>query len=87
MLINTQIASHLAPGSVSWLTYADRLMEFPTAMLGVALGVVLMLLGGLGAIGAVLGDVYFERAVIGPSSSVSIMVAPSMKRPLPRGTM
>ncbi len=42
MLINTQIASHLKPGSVSWITYADRLMEFPTAMLGVALGVVLM---------------------------------------------
>jgi putative peptidoglycan lipid II flippase len=42
LLINTQIASHLAPGSVTWLFYADRLMEFPTAMLGVALGVVLM---------------------------------------------
>ena len=42
MLINTQIASHLATGSVSWITYADRLMEFPTAMLGVAMGVVLM---------------------------------------------
>ena len=42
LLINTQIASHLPPGSVSWLGYADRLMEFPTAMLGVALGVVLM---------------------------------------------
>ena len=42
MMINTQIASHLAPRSVSWITYADRLMEFPTAMLGVALGVVLM---------------------------------------------
>jgi len=42
LLINTQIASHLQAGSVSWLTYADRLMEFPTAMLGVALGVVLM---------------------------------------------
>ena len=42
LLINTQIASHLRPGSVSWLSYADRLMEFPTAMLGVALGVVLM---------------------------------------------
>jgi putative peptidoglycan lipid II flippase len=27
---------------VSWLTYADRLMEFPTALLGVALGVVLI---------------------------------------------
>ncbi len=42
MLINTQIASHLVPGSVSWITYADRLMEFPTALLGVAMGVVLM---------------------------------------------
>ncbi|AEG93887.1 murein biosynthesis integral membrane protein MurJ [Ramlibacter tataouinensis] len=42
LLINTQIASYLAPGSVTWLFYADRLMEFPTAMLGVALGVVLM---------------------------------------------
>ena len=42
LLINTQIASHLQAGSVSWLTYADRLMEFPTALLGVALGVVLM---------------------------------------------
>ena len=42
LLINTQIASHLPAGSVSWLSYADRLMEFPTAMLGVALGVVLM---------------------------------------------
>ena len=41
LLINTQIASHLTPGSVSWLTYADRLMEFPTALLGVAIGVVL----------------------------------------------
>ncbi len=42
LLINTQIASQLTPGSVSWLSYADRLMEFPTALLGVALGVVLM---------------------------------------------
>jgi putative peptidoglycan lipid II flippase len=42
LLINTQIASHLATGSVTWLFYADRLMEFPTAMLGIALGVVLM---------------------------------------------
>jgi putative peptidoglycan lipid II flippase len=41
LLINTQIASHMITGSVSWLNYADRLMEFPTAMLGVALGVVL----------------------------------------------
>jgi putative peptidoglycan lipid II flippase len=42
LLINTRIASHVAVGAVSWLTYADRLMEFPTALLGVALGVVLL---------------------------------------------
>lgn len=42
LLINTQIASYLAAGSVTWITSADRLMEFPTALLGVALGVVLM---------------------------------------------
>jgi putative peptidoglycan lipid II flippase len=42
LLINTQIATHLALGSVTYLTYSDRLMEFPTALLGVALGVVLM---------------------------------------------
>jgi putative peptidoglycan lipid II flippase len=42
LLINTQIATHVAVGAVSWLTYADRLMEFPTGLLGVALGVVLL---------------------------------------------
>lgn len=42
ILINTNIASFLAEGSVTWLTYADRLMEFPTALLGVALGTVLL---------------------------------------------
>ncbi|KAB2875546.1 MAG: murein biosynthesis integral membrane protein MurJ [Burkholderiaceae bacterium] len=42
MLINTQIASHLAVGSVSWINLADRLMELPTALLGVAMGVVLL---------------------------------------------
>jgi putative peptidoglycan lipid II flippase len=41
-IINTQIASHVAVGAVSWLVYADRLMEFPTALLGVALGVILL---------------------------------------------
>jgi len=40
-IINLQIASYLTPGSVSWMSYAERLMEFPTALLGVALGVVL----------------------------------------------
>lgn len=42
LLINTHIASRVGVGAVSWLTFADRLMEFPTALLGVALGVVLL---------------------------------------------
>ncbi len=42
LLINTIIASFLVSGSVSWLYYADRLMEFPTGLLGVALGTILL---------------------------------------------
>ncbi len=42
LMINTNIASRLQSGSVSWLSYADRLMEFPTALLGVALGTILL---------------------------------------------
>jgi putative peptidoglycan lipid II flippase len=42
LLINTIIASYLGDGRVSWLYYADRLMEFPTGLLGVALGTVLL---------------------------------------------
>ncbi len=42
LLINTQIASQLGVGAVSWLFFADRLMEFPTGLLGVALGSVLL---------------------------------------------
>ncbi len=42
IVINTNIASHLDKGAVTWLNYADRLMEFPTALLGVALGTVLL---------------------------------------------
>jgi len=41
LLINTQIAISVGEGAASWLTFADRLMEFPIALLGVALGVVL----------------------------------------------
>ena len=42
LLINTNIATWLPGGSVSWLSFADRLMEFPTALLGIALGTVLL---------------------------------------------
>jgi putative peptidoglycan lipid II flippase len=42
LIINTNIASHLENGSVSWLSYADRLMELPTGLLGVALATILL---------------------------------------------
>jgi putative peptidoglycan lipid II flippase len=42
LIINTHIASRLEAGAVSWVSFADRLMEFPTALLGVALGTVLL---------------------------------------------
>jgi putative peptidoglycan lipid II flippase len=42
LLINTFFASFLITGSVSWLNYADRLMEFPSGLLGVALGTILL---------------------------------------------
>lgn len=42
LLINTIFASFLETGSISWLYYADRLMEFPAGVLGVALGTILL---------------------------------------------
>ncbi len=42
LLINTIFASFLVTGSVSWLYYADRLMEFPAGVLGVAVGTILL---------------------------------------------
>ncbi len=42
LVINTIFASFLVSGSVSWMYYADRLMEFPTGILGVALGTILL---------------------------------------------
>ncbi|MEX2198877.1 MAG: murein biosynthesis integral membrane protein MurJ [Burkholderiales bacterium] len=42
LLINTIFASFLVTGSVTWLYYADRLMEFPAGLLGVAVGTILL---------------------------------------------
>ena len=42
LVINTVFASFLPSGSVSWLYYADRLMEFPSGLLGAALGTILL---------------------------------------------
>ena len=42
LLINTLIASFLATGSVSWIYYSDRLLEFPVGVFGVALSTVVL---------------------------------------------
>ncbi|MGE0080892.1 MAG: murein biosynthesis integral membrane protein MurJ [Thiohalomonadaceae bacterium] len=42
LLLDTIIASFLVTGSVSWLYYSDRLVEFPLGVFGVALGTVIL---------------------------------------------
>jgi len=42
LLLDTLLASFLETGSVSWLYYSDRLMEFPLGVFGIALGTVIL---------------------------------------------
>lgn len=42
LLVDTLIASFLVSGSVSWLYYSDRLVEFPLGIFGVAIGTVML---------------------------------------------
>ncbi len=42
LLVDTLIASFLASGSVSWLYYSDRLVEFPLGVFGVAMGTAIL---------------------------------------------
>lgn len=42
LLFDTLLASFLVTGSVSWLYYADRLVEFPLGIFGIALGTVIL---------------------------------------------
>lgn len=42
LLLNRNFASWLPDHSMSWMYYADRLMELPTGVLGVALGTILL---------------------------------------------
>jgi putative peptidoglycan lipid II flippase len=42
MVVNTVLASFLVTGSVSWLYYSDRLMEFPLGVFGIALATVIL---------------------------------------------
>ena len=69
LLLDTQIATFLVTGSVTWLYYADRLMEFPLGVFSIALATVI--LPGLSAHhaakidGAVLADARLGAAAGG----------------------
>ncbi|QSE50350.1 murein biosynthesis integral membrane protein MurJ [Shewanella putrefaciens] len=42
LLFDTFIASFLMTGSISWLYYSDRLLEFPLGLFGIAIGTVIL---------------------------------------------
>lgn len=42
VMIDTLIASFLVSGSISWLYYSDRMMEFPLGVFGIALATVIL---------------------------------------------
>nr|WP_269902488.1 murein biosynthesis integral membrane protein MurJ [Aliidiomarina halalkaliphila] len=42
LLLDTVIASFLVTGSISWLYYADRLLEFPLGLFGIAIATVVL---------------------------------------------
>jgi putative peptidoglycan lipid II flippase len=42
LLLDTQIASFMVTGSIAWLYYADRLMEFPLGVFSIALATVIL---------------------------------------------
>ena len=42
LLLDTFIASFLMTGSISWLYYSDRLLEFPLGLFGIAIGTVIL---------------------------------------------
>lgn len=42
LLLNNNLSTHLGDGSVSWLYYANRLMEFPLGIFSIAIGTAIL---------------------------------------------
>ncbi|XOV82198.1 MAG: murein biosynthesis integral membrane protein MurJ [bacterium] len=60
-LVNTILASTLITGSISWLYYADRLLELPIGLVAVALGTVM--LPHLSRLAASADDTHFSATL------------------------
>lgn len=74
LLVDTLIASFLATGSVSWLYYSDRLVEFPLGLFGVAIATVV--LPALAHHHAGAGDEAFSHTLDWGLRLLLVMVAP-----------
>ncbi|MFV1973302.1 MAG: murein biosynthesis integral membrane protein MurJ [Thiohalobacterales bacterium] len=84
LLIDTLIASFLVTGSVTWLYYSDRLMEFPLGVFAIALSTVI--LPSLSRSHANASDAEFSRTLdwglrwvllIGIPSAVALLILAS----------
>jgi putative peptidoglycan lipid II flippase len=75
LLLDTLIASFLATGSIAWLYYADRLMEFPLGVFSIALATVI--LPGLAAHHAAQSPERFNATLDWAIKLVMVVVLPA----------
>jgi len=75
LLLDTLIASFLVTGSVTWLYYADRLMEFPLGVFSIALATVI--LPGLSAHHATQSAARFTQTLDWALRLTVLMAAPA----------
>jgi putative peptidoglycan lipid II flippase len=76
LLVDTILASFLVAGSVSWLYFSDRLVEFPLGVFGIALGTIL--LPRLSAEHASSAPERFTQTLDWGLKLVLVVVAPAM---------
>ncbi|WP_440997276.1 murein biosynthesis integral membrane protein MurJ [Arhodomonas sp. SL1] len=75
LLVDTILASFLITGSISWLYWSDRLVEFPLGIFGVALGTVI--LPRLSREHAAAGPETFNRTLDWALRLTLVLIAPA----------
>lgn len=76
LLLDTFIASFLQTGSISWLYYSDRLLEFPLGLFGIAIATVI--LPSLSASHIKKSDQHFAKTLDWGIRMVSVLGFPAM---------